>query len=144
MYLSQEEVSKLLVGKTILKIFMNEDNLKFETDQGNVVFFVYGDCCSESVFYDFYGVENLIGKKVKEVKEVELKTDERMDAKRYQEDVKVYGYTITTENPTWGDVTSVFSFRNYSNGYYGGSLELEEDINKVVLPEITKDVVMTQ
>jgi len=133
-----------LVGKKVKKIYLNEDYLKFETDDGNVVFTVDGDCCSTSVFYDFYGVKELLKNgKVKEVKEVELTTDDRMDAKNYQESIQVYGYQITTaDDGQWGDRTSVFSFRNYSNGYYGGSLEDTED--REVLPEITDDVVETQ
>ena len=35
---------------------------------------------------------------------------------------RCYGYEIVTEHPTFGEVTCVFSFRNDSNGYYGGSL----------------------
>lgn len=37
--------------------------------------------------------------------------------------IQVYGYRLTTVSPKWGRVSSVFSFRNSSNGYYGGSIE---------------------
>lgn len=133
-----------LVGKKVKKLYLNEDYLKFETDDGNIVFTVDGDCCSQSVFYDFYGVKELLKNgKIKEVKEVELTTDDRMDAKNYQESILVYGYQITTEDDgEWGDRTSVFSFRNYSNGCYGGSLE--DTVDREVFPEITDDVVETQ
>ena len=53
-----------LNDKTIKKIFINDDTLTFETDQGDVSFGVSGDCCSHSYFHDFIGVENIIGKKV--------------------------------------------------------------------------------
>ena len=36
--------------------------------------------------------------------------------------VRVYGYRIASDHPTWGEVTAVMSFRNDSNGYYGGEL----------------------
>jgi hypothetical protein len=36
--------------------------------------------------------------------------------------VAAYGFEIVTTDPKFGDVTSVFSFRNDSNGYYGGNL----------------------
>lgn len=139
--MTDEKSINWLVGKTIRKIFMNEENLKFETDQGDITFSVYADCCSQSVFYDFYGVKNIIGKEVTEVKEVQLTVDERMDAKKYQECVQVYGYQIFWKDDYYGDRTAVFSFRNYSNGYYGGSLEVCE--NKDVGLEITDDVVET-
>ena len=131
-----------LVGKTIKKIYFNEKYLKFETDNGNFCFTTEGDCCSESVFYDFYGVKDILGKKIKEIKEVELTTDDRMDGKKYQESIAVYGYQIFWEDEGWGDRTAVFSFRNYSNGYYGGSLEDCKDTE--VLPEIKDDVIKTE
>lgn len=138
-----EKGLKMLVGKKIKRIFFNEDYLKFETDDGNIVFTVSGDCCSDSVFYDFYGVKELLKNgKVKEVKQVELTIDDKLDKKQYQESIEVYGYQITTEDEEFGDRTSVFSFRNYSNGYYGGTLEDSND--REVLPEIFDDVVETK
>ena len=134
-----------LVGKKVLRIYMNEDFLKFETDKGNVVFGVDGDCCSASVFYDFFGVKKLLNNgAITEVKEVELTKDDKADKnlERFEDSVECYGYQITTEDKELGLVTSVFSFRNYSNGYYGGSLEEAPD-DKIVLPEITDDVYET-
>ena len=136
-----------LVGKKVLRIYMNEDFLKFETDNGNVVFWVDGDCCSSSVFYDFYGVKKLLNNgSITEVKEVELTTDDkklnRLDKENSDDSIACYGFQITTEDKELGLVTSVFSFRNYSNGYYGGSLEEASD-DKIVLPEITDDVYET-
>lgn len=141
-----------LVGKKVLRIFMNEDHLQFITDQGAITFSVEGDCCSTSVFYDFYGVKKLLENgPIKRVEDVELhptditKDEQRgtmKDRKDSDEDIEVYGYSITTEHPEWGEMTSVFSFRNYSNGYYGGSLEraaAELDVQ----PEIFDDVIET-
>ena len=39
-----------------------------------------------------------------------------------EESIQVYGYRLITVSPNWGEVSSVFSFRNSSNGYYGGSI----------------------
>lgn len=131
-----------LVGKTIKRIFMNEDFLKFETDLGNVTFMVYGDCCSSSYFHDFIGVEKLLkGNPVVSVKSIDLDaTDSKVQVNRHDYDsIQCYGYEIVTEDPQFGEVTSVFSFRNSSNGYYGGSLENASDYAKVE-PEITEDV----
>jgi hypothetical protein len=144
---------KRLVGSKILKIYMNEDYLKFETDKGNFVFSVSGDCCSSSVFYDFFGVKKLFGKVVKAIEDVELKAEDIGPSKKYDgcqadkkddciDSVEVYGYRIVTEDENLGDVSSVFSFRNYSNGYYGGSLDDCND--REVKPEIFDDVIETE
>ena len=137
---------KDLVGKKINKIFINQEHLKFETNCGSFVYEVTGGCCSTSFFYDFYGVKNLFrGGKVKEVKEVDLHPTDLFVVPDEGDTTQVYGYSITVE-PTkddrdyyLGDRTAVFSFRNQSNGYYGGSIEKIEDLE--VLPEITDDVV---
>jgi hypothetical protein len=88
-----------------------------------------GDCCSQSVFYDFCGVKKLLaGNPVVKVEDIAL-TDEELavckarDNKNYQEEIDVYGYRIITKDPILGEVSSVFSFRNYSNGYYGHGFE---------------------
>lgn len=144
------EPIKLLEGKKIQRVFLNEDYLKFVTDQGIVLFTVEGDCCSQSVFYDFYGVKKLLENgKVILAEEVSLTpnditTDgwEEKDKKSYQESIDVYGYSIVTEHPAFGQQTSVFSFRNYSNGYYGGWMEIV-DADIEVQPEIFDDVIET-
>lgn len=140
---------KELIGKTVKKIYFNENYLKFETDSGNFVYGVRGDCCSTSYFYDFYGVKNLLNNgKIISIKEVELNPTDieiggniKKDKKLSDDDIKVYGYQLTTENEKFGEMTSVFSFRNYSNGYYGGYMEESND--KEVSPEIFDDVIET-
>ena len=136
-----------LIGKKIKRIFMNEYILKFETDQGNFTYTVFGDCCSQSVFYDFIGVKKLLENgAVKAVKTIELTDEEieiyeKSDKKNYQDVIIIYGFSLTTEDPIFGEVTSVFSFRNYSNGYYGGDLSKTSD--QKVKPEIFDDVIET-
>lgn len=134
-----------LVGKKITKINANEKYLQFETDAGVFTYTTEGDCCSKSLFYDFYGVKNLLNNGViKSVKEVKLQPTDivkyewrEKDKKSSDELIQVYGYQITTESPEFGEVTSVFSFRNYSNGYYGGWIENTENVQG--LPELTDD-----
>jgi hypothetical protein len=141
-YISAKDLAEALVGKTVKKVYMNEHHLKFETDQGNFVYGVEGDCCSRSYFYDFYGIKNLLNNgPITEIKDVELLDEEKPKDDAY-EDIKLYGYQITTESPKFGPVTSVFSFRNSSNGYYGGSMQGPLD-DRVVEPELTKDLVGT-
>jgi hypothetical protein len=151
----ERNIIDILVGKKIEKIYMDEDSLTFVTDDGTFGFKVEGDCCSSSYFYDFYGVKNLLENgKVTEVKEVELhptdieKSGEstgesgvQKDKKNSDASIKVYGYQITTTSEKYGDVTSVFSFRNYNNGYYGGWME--EGTPNLNAPEITEDVICT-
>ncbi len=136
---------KNLIGKKVNRVFINSNYLKFETDKGNLVYKVSGDCCSHSYFHDFFGVKNLLENGVvKDVKEVELLSGDVLVENNSEEGyggekLKVYGYQITTEGK-YGDMTSVFSFRNASNGYYGGGIDQIDNGDKEVLPEIKKDV----
>jgi len=115
---------KNLIGKTITNIFINTRFLKFITNEGEYVYEVTGDCCSSSYFFDFYGVKNLLGKVVKDVKEVELKTGDSLVYSHEMSDIKVYGYQIfNSDDDDYEPTTAVFSFRNSSNGYYGGSIQ---------------------
>jgi len=89
------------------------------------------------------GVKKLLkGNVVVSAKSIDLEGKDIVgdkDKKSYQESISVYGYEIVTKDPVLGEVTSVFSFRNYSNGYYGGSLENAPDVVKIE-PEIFDDV----
>lgn len=139
-----------LVGSIVQKIYFNEEYLKFETDKGTFIFTVEGDCCSSSMFYDFYGVKKLLkGNPVISTKAIDLDASDvkvdgeySTDKKSSDESIQVYGYELVTKDSILGEVTSVLSFRNYSNGYYGGWMQ-EESGDTKVLPEITDDVVET-
>lgn len=132
----------VLNGKTIERIYLNKTTLTFVTDAGSVSFAVVGECCSTSYFFDFYGVANLLGSAVVDFEKVDLSPgDPGYNKKTYQTKpkgnpkgkaakaapsnlvTKVYGYRITTEHPVFGKVSSVLSFRNDSNGYYGGLMK---------------------
>ena len=135
-----------LVGKKILRIYLDEDNLRFDTDGGTFCYVVTGECCSNSWFNDFFGVRNLLDNgPVMDVEEIELTEDDEERIKKWlpkdYEELKFYGYRLTTEHPTFGPVSSVFSFRNDSNGFYGGILEKSEVRDGI--PEITDDVLET-
>ena len=144
-----EETFKKMVGATINNIFFSECYLKFRTDSGDFVFSVEGDCCSESCFYDFIGVKNVLGNKIVSIEEIQLEANDIIkdkygdlkDKKGGNEDIKVYGYRITCEHPEYGEVSGVFSFRNYSNGYYGGWMNAEANSSNP--PEIFDDVLET-
>ncbi|AVP42076.1 hypothetical protein KIP48_gp55 [Mycobacterium phage Naca] len=107
-----------IIGKKVLAIYMDDQSLILETDHGTVGFGVQGDCCSWSYFYDIYGADKLLSNgPVIEVNEIDL-SDQNHN--QDYECIQVYGYEFVTEHPIWGGQTTVVSFRNSSNGYYGG------------------------
>lgn len=112
------ELEKLVVGKKVESIHVSEAHLVFETDQGRVAFYVEGDCCSHSYFYDVVGADKLLfNGPIVSAKELDL--SDRHFSEGYDE-IAVYGYEFVSEHPVWGAQTTVVSFRNASNGYYGG------------------------
>lgn len=112
---------KELIGKKITGLRINEDQslLVFDTDQGPVGYVAEGDCCSESWFADITGVSALLGGTVQMVSEVDLDDYNVNDGRTRQEYDEVYGYKLTTDKG-YADIV----FRNSSNGFYGGALEL--------------------
>ena len=112
-----------LVGHNIVKVEQTEERMIFTNDQGiRLIYEVEGDCCSYSYFHDIVGEEKLIENgPVVSVGEIELHPSTILDSPR-DEVVRCYGYEIVTESPKWGEQTTVFSFRNDSNGYYGGDM----------------------
>lgn len=118
-----------MIGWKIKAIRMSDSYLSFDAvrgDEGQTFNYeVYGDCCSYSYFYDFFGMNKLINDNNSAVKEVNDKSlGEPDDANSRAGDVVAqYGIEIVTEHNYYGDQTAVFSFRNDSNGYYGGSLK---------------------
>lgn len=125
-----------IVGKKVTGIKMSEDYLVFEYDGGEVCYTVWGDCCSMSYFFDFYGVKNLLdGGPVESFEAVELSVgDVGYHPKTWTVDdedeycyTQVYGYRLTVEHPLFGTVSAVLSFRNESNGYYGGWMVRREE-----------------
>lgn len=136
---------KKLIGKKITNIYINSEFLQFKTNDGSVLSYrAYGDCCSESVFYDFIGVKKLLENgPVVSIKEIELGIGTGEIKEKYQENMNtaetIYGVEIVTEHPVFGKQTAVFSFRNYSNGYYGGMI-LDDYPGENGVPEIFDDI----
>jgi hypothetical protein len=154
-------IGKELIGHKVEAIKMNKEYLVFKTDKGVIAYGVDGDCCSHSYFYDFYGVENLLKNgEIKNVTAVNLLEGDFNSTRVINPieqtyinngELKLYGFQITTEGE-FGEVTSVFSFRNSSNGYYGGGMNLisvvdvfkwvQEHQQKLTL--VTKDIIELQ
>lgn len=113
---------EILLNRTIAEIRVNEEYLVFTDTEGQIFGFeVIGDCCSHSYFYDFHEPDRLLkGNPVTGVEEIALDDDETGE---YGDVVACYGYRLTTHDETFGPVSTVFSFRNSSNGYYGGWMQ---------------------
>lgn len=109
---------KELIGRTIRRVLVEsgtQDYLRFETDEGEVLYYADADCCSESWFADVTGVEALIGQRVLDVEEIPEEEVDKDDERNRQEYTVVYGFKILTARGR-----STIAFRNSSNGYYGG------------------------
>ena len=125
-----------LIGTKVKKVFMSSQFLRFVTDKGNFTFTVEGDCCSSSYFHDFVGLDHLRNNgPITKIEEIALDVDDKN--KDEYDVIQAYGFRFTTIHPTFGEVSSVMSFRNSSNGYYGGWLEGTED--REVQPELKED-----
>lgn len=134
----RNEELKKIIGAKVSKIFINSDYLKFETDKGNFCFNVYGDCCSISYFYDFIGVERVLNNgPIISFEEIPNMPQPLQEINGYDA-TRAYGYRIITQDKEHGEVSSVLSFRNDSNGYYGGSMGVCENVPDKV-PEIKSD-----
>lgn len=58
--------------------------------------------------------------------DIELGTRNNPEDEWTNHDIETTAYAlkITSDHPTWGEVTTVFAYRNDSNGYYGGWCEI--------------------
>lgn len=141
-WITTDSIKSALIGKTITGIRFDQQNLVIELGDEYLHLSVDGDCCSSSYFYDFYGVEGIISKRIEDFTEIELDPTD-LKAASYDGDViQVYGYKVTCEpNDDYFSTSNVgvFSFRNSSNGYYGGSL-CGATTPRTKVPKITTDV----
>ncbi len=154
---------KELVGKKVLKIEIDSERqwyLRFTTDDEVICYVTCSDCCSESWVYALTGLKSILGySSAKEIKEGDefysaeevrqsvpvivkcLPVIERQhedDGKTRQNSDILYRYTLITTNYGFTDI----EFRNSSNGYYGGSLEICDSIpSDVVMVEVRDDYI---
>lgn len=113
-----------LLGSTVLKVSISEDHtiLVFDTDLGRFYYQTFGDCCSETWIDSLTGFDVLIGSPILTHEAVEMPAPAHRvpDYKNhFQEELEDYGVKLTTAK---GYVDIVY--RNSSNGYYGGSINL--------------------
>ena len=100
----------------IIFILTNDTKIKIDA---------IGDCCSSSIIekYENYNFQNLVGKIISGIKEIELPDDyEYSEETSYGEHISPHLYEIRFK-----DNEEIFKFLliNYSNGYYDGWLETE-------------------
>lgn len=132
MYTDTNDALNNMIGKTVSQILISEDYLSFHFTNGDVQnFVVHGDCCSTSYFSEVYGADKLVGQgpiiDVKFIDETDgLLMVPAQGEGDYADYIQVYGFKIVSDHPLFGDVTTVFGFRNESNGYYGGWMEVCE------------------
>ncbi len=140
-----EDIKEAIVGKIITAIRFDEQTLIIEFGDEYLSLGVEGDCCSGSYFYDFYCADKIVGKKVEDFVDIDLDpTDLKIHDNDGYDVIAVYGYKIICEpNDDYYNTsnTAVFSFRNSSNGYYGGYLVNGVAYNKSI-PEIKEDTVL--
>lgn len=132
-YRDDPSIESAFVGRRVNSIRVGEDVLVFELDGYAVTLPVSGDCCSYSYYHDFFGVELLLeGHVITAFESVDLSpgdpgyrdsTWKEGVEDTADESIQVYGYRFTVEHPAWGARSAVFSFRNSSNGYYGGDID---------------------
>jgi hypothetical protein len=121
-------IEKALVGKYIERFSLDGMGgwITFHLRDGEQVHLeAWGDCCSQSWIESIDAPTVLHGKvlKVEDIDMPELGdvgTDKMPDV----DVVAYYGLKITTE-----EGIAVLDYRNDSNGYYGGSLEVVEEID---------------
>lgn len=110
--------------------------LVLHTDAGDVVLEAEGDCCSESWFYEVTGLVDLFGHVITGGATTDM--GDATDEITRQEYDQIYGVTLEAAGAGRADIV----FRNSSNGYYGGWLNVLEAIPADVrLVPITGDYV---
>ena len=122
--MSFKEPLRDLVGRTVTEIYLGADDIVFVTAEGLVGGRVVGGCCSTSYLHDLIGFDKLIAGPVVKVEEIDLGVIEGLE--NAYEEVQSYGIKFVVDHPQWGEVTAALSFRNRSNGYYGGWMDHAE------------------
>lgn len=127
-----------LVGKHITKVQMNagKDDVRFITTTGNLDYYCYGDCCSESWVNHVNDIDNLMDATVTQVEEFDFHTLLGVEPEPTRQDSdEVLFHKVHTNKGT-----CLIEFRNSSNGYYGGSFERNDGEHEPEgLVDITED-----
>ena len=113
-------MNSILAGLKIFSTSFDDDEITFTKEDGtNIIFQAYGDCCSQSFIESIDDHHVLQDCTILSVEEVEGESASN-ENDYTQECQKWTFYKFKTDK---GYAT--LSFRNDSNGYYDGSLELK-------------------
>ena len=105
----------VLKGKQILSIEFSEKTLRFNMKGDAICFDAFGDCCSTSYIESIDNPEIFKNAEFISVESVSGETKE-------EKELDVHKWTFYKFKTSKGMAT--LSFRNESNGYYDGHLEL--------------------
>jgi len=121
-----DSIERALIGKRIVGYELANDGdwITFQIADGPpVTLRAEGDCCSISWIESLDAPDALCGT-VQSIENVDLPDQGNVGTAKHpdiDEVVSYYGLKITTNNGV-----CTIDYRNDSNGYYGGSLELDE------------------
>ena len=128
-----EDIRKKLVGVKVTYFALHDDHegadLEGERDGQPVKFrfTVDADCCSHTWIESVIEESALVGYTITAIDDLELPNNEpangneKTTTENYEEEMSFYGLAITTERGK-----CVLDYRNSSNGYYGGSMDVSE------------------
>jgi hypothetical protein len=128
--------NSVLNGERIKQLHIDEDKLFITTDKAIHMFYVVGDCCSHSYFYEIDNVFQMLTWVVVDMESIDMPEVPTSEYGEYDEDLKAYAYKIHTEGGY-----GLIVFRNSSNGYYGGNMEYGGIVtaDQITGKEITED-----
>lgn len=118
----------------IINISIDTEIFVITCEKKNIYVRAYGDCCSYSWFEYPINFNQLIGKRIKNIRLTDQYTDLPFSGKQdYDKNLIAY-IDVEKENPI------MFYLRNSSNGYYGGWFEVtfEENFKPIVNSDLTK------
>lgn len=114
-----------LRGKEILSIEYSENTLRFNIKHDAICFDAFGDCCSSSYIESIDNPEIFKNAIFESVEIVSGEQKEIITKEDGWESEKTHKWSFYKFKTSKGSAT--LSFRNESNGYYDGHLELIQD-----------------
>lgn len=113
-----------LIGQKINSVVVSDDCelITFETDTHKYIYEAEGECCSCSWVEEIEDIDNIIGQTIIKIKKNGVK---RGFEENEYECLDIMNYDIYTEKGI-----CKIDFRNSSNGYYGGNLQISEIVEK--------------
>ena len=116
-------LTDMVAGKAYSRIMVSDYQMALQHESGWILLDTEAECCSDTWFAEVIKAKDIMGKTIKQVEELRLHECEVKDDGRGSQDVDlIYGYKLRAEDGSFCLIT----FRNSSNGYYGGSVSARE------------------